>query len=284
MMAKIERLTLERRFLDLLARGDEAVSAERAALVVAHPDDETLGLGAQLPRLKGLTIVHVTDGAPRNAIDAAAHGFAEWKDYAAARRREAEAALAHAGVGPDALVRLDQPDQEASTRLPQITRSLADLFSQRGVEVALTHAYEGGHPDHDATAFAVHAARRLRAAAGCEVGIIEMPFYRAEGSGWARQSFVADPGHPELAIRLNEDQRGLKGHMVDAHETQRGTLSLFSLDSESFRSAPNYDFTGLPNGGNLLYERHPWGMTGARWRELARQALADLRLRSEPCA
>lgn len=56
-------------------------------------------------------------------------------------------------------------------------------------------------------------------------------------------------------------------------------LSAFSLDAEFFRRAPAYDFTALPNQGLLLYERHPWGMTGARWTALAADALRALGLR-----
>jgi hypothetical protein len=35
-------------------------------LVAAHPDDEVMGAGAQLPHLSGIRIIHVTDDAPRN--------------------------------------------------------------------------------------------------------------------------------------------------------------------------------------------------------------------------
>ncbi len=40
--------------------------AERVMIVVAHPDDETIGLGAQLRRFEDALLVHVTDGAPRD--------------------------------------------------------------------------------------------------------------------------------------------------------------------------------------------------------------------------
>src|SRR5205085_11027704 len=85
---------MSERFLQLLGTRGAAIPAGRAALVVAHPDDETLGLGGQLPRLNGLTIIHVTDGAPRNRHDASRHGFATAAAYAAARRRAPEAAVA----------------------------------------------------------------------------------------------------------------------------------------------------------------------------------------------
>jgi hypothetical protein len=71
--------------------------------------------------------------------------------------------------------------------------------------------------------------------------------------------------------------------MLDIYESQRATLSPFATDVESFRRAPSYDFTVLPNGGALLYERYDWGMTGARWLALSRDALRELGFASEPC-
>ena len=62
-------------------------------IVVAHPDDETIGMGAQLCRFDDALLVQVTDGAPRDGHDAAAHGFATLADYAAARRARAGGAL-----------------------------------------------------------------------------------------------------------------------------------------------------------------------------------------------
>src|SRR3954452_6783766 len=136
-------------FLDALA-GDRSVSGERVAIVVAHPDDETLGLGAQLPRLPGLAIVHVTDGAPRDLGDARRLGFETTEAYAAARHRELETAMALAGIGSDALIGLGVPDQEAAHHLAAVAIRLADLFCEKRIEIVFTHAYEGGHPDHDA--------------------------------------------------------------------------------------------------------------------------------------
>jgi N-acetylglucosamine malate deacetylase 2 len=261
------------RLLAALA-GGLRIEARSLAVVVAHPDDETIGLGAQLRRLEGVTIVHVTNGAPRNGEDASRHGFTGWEDYAAARRRELEAAVALGGVAPDALVAFDVPDQEAALDLAGTARRLAALFAERGVEVVLTHAYEGGHPDHDAVAFAVHAAARL----GGGASILEMPFYRAGPDGWIIQTFVADPLAPEIALWLDDYARGLKLHMMNAHVSQAATLAGFAPRVERFRRARPPDFGVLPNGGDLLYETAGWGMTGARWRDLVRAAKAELGL------
>lgn len=272
---------MERSFLDRLGAGRQPIESA-AALVVAHPDDETLAAGAQLSRLENITIVHVTDGAPRNGADAARHGFATAAEYAAARRRELECAVGLAGVTPDALVGFAIADQEAALRMPEVARQLAALLVERRIGIVLTHAYEGGHPDHDAVALCVHEARRLLAAEGRAVDVIEMPFYHADASGWVRQRFVPNPRLPETRIRLAEAEMALKRRMLDAHTSQRGTLAGFGTEEERFRPAPAYDFTALPNGGDLLYERYGWGMTGARWRQLARDALDELRAR--PCA
>lgn len=252
------------------------VPAARVAVVVAHPDDETIALGGQLPRLDGVTIIHVTDGAPRGGADAHAHGFDIPDAYAKARRRELEAAMEIAGVRHNALIGLGIPDQEASRHLCRIARRLADLFGEREIDVVFTHAYEGGHPDHDATALAVHAASRALARERPGPAVIEMPFYHLGSSGWTTQRFLPAPGIPEVEIRLDPEQRRRKQRMIDAHRTQVSVLSMFSTEVERFRAAPNHDFTRLPNEGRLLYEQYGWGMTGERWQALARAAKAEL--------
>lgn len=252
------------------------LEASRIAIVVAHPDDETIGVGAQLPRLVSVTIVHVTDGAPRSGHDAADRGYASWRDYAASRRRELIAAMALVGVSADSLVSLDIPDQEATDRIVEIAQRLTALFYERTIRHVLTHAFEGGHPDHDACAVAVHLACRILRARGVEPPVlIEMPYYTLGQDGWRLQRF-SDALLPETVIELRPHERLLKKAMLAAHSSQAAVLSLFPIEVERFRCSPSYDFTRLPNGGLLLYERQSWGMTGARWLESVGKALHDL--------
>ena len=84
-----------------------------------------------------------------------------------------------AGQATPRFVELRVADQGASERMSEIAARLVDLFARHGASVVITHAYEGGHPDHDATAFAVHAAARR-----CpELRIIEMTSYHAGPGG-----------------------------------------------------------------------------------------------------
>ncbi|MBP0443615.1 PIG-L family deacetylase [Roseomonas sp. SSH11] len=246
------------------------------AIVVAHPDDETLGAGGVMPLFRDLLLLQVTDGAPRNLEDARAAGFSTAEDYAEARERELQAALRVAGVAPGR-VRLGAADQGASLNMPAIARAMAAHLARHGTRWVLTHAYEGGHPDHDATAFCVQAAAALLARGGGEApAILEMPFYHAAPDGWAIGRFL--PGPPHTVLQLTEGERARKRAMIDAFTTQAGVLGQFPLDNELFRQAPAHDFTAPPHEGQLLYERHGWGMGGQRWRALVAEASLALGL------
>ncbi|HVW93524.1 MAG TPA: PIG-L family deacetylase [Devosia sp.] len=249
-------------------------------LVVAHPDDETIALGGHLPRLRQMPIACLTDGAPADLRDAHAHGFSSAADYADARRRELEAALGVAGYPRQHLILFGVPDQQAAAQLAPLARRLAALMTERRPRFVLTHAYEGGHPDHDAAAFVVAAAAELlRRSSLPAPTIVEMPFYHAGAGGTVYQRFIPVPDAVELVLRLSPDDAVIKGEMLACHASQSGTLAPFARDTERFRLAPAYDFRTLPNGGLLQYEAWQLGLTGADWLRLAADALAALELR-----
>jgi LmbE family N-acetylglucosaminyl deacetylase len=251
------------------------VAAQAAALVVAHPDDESIGCGAQLPRLSGLTVIHVTDGAPRDGRDAARRGFPDPAAYAAVRARELDAALTLAGIAPERRIALDHPDQGVAEIIAPLARQLAALFAARGITVALTHAYEGGHPDHDAVALGLRGARRLLGPD--RLAVIEMPFSHAGPDGIEAGRFLpTDPPRRAIALHLDPEDCAFKAALFAAHASQAATLNRFPIALERFREAPDDGFGLLPNGGRLLYERRETGLDGTRFRALAEAAEREI--------
>jgi LmbE family N-acetylglucosaminyl deacetylase len=257
--------------LALLA-ADEPVAA-RVMIIVAHPDDETIGLGAQLHRFADALLVHVTDGAPRDGDDARAYGFARIADYATARRAELAAALREGGAEGLRRLALDIPDKQAWRDLAGLARRVAGLLRSERPAAIFTHAYEGGHPDHDAAAFAVHAACQLVAAPP----IIEMPFYHRRDGRLVTGEFLPASARG-VAIPLRPEDRERKRRMIDRFATQRWLLDQFDNAAERFRRAPAYDFRQPPHPGELHYETLGWGIGGADWRRTAAATWASLGL------
>jgi LmbE family N-acetylglucosaminyl deacetylase len=252
-----------------------AVDASETTIVVAHPDDETIGFGALLARLANVRVIVMADGAPRDGMDARRAGFATWRDYARARRAELRAALATANVAPSQITELGTPDQEVCRLMASSSLRLAALLDEQRASIVFTHAFEGGHPDHDATAFCVHAAARLL---GSRAPLtIEAPFYHLSGASMRTQAFC--DGQDEVVMTLSDDERRKKTEMIAAHVTQAGTLRPFQSAVERYRSARPYDFTRLPNNGRALYALYHWGLEPQEWPALAAEAMRRLKLR-----
>jgi LmbE family N-acetylglucosaminyl deacetylase len=261
--------------------------AQRVIIVAAHPDDETLGLGAQLCRFDNALLVHATDGAPRDGEDARNYGFRTQADYAAARRQELAAALRAGAAEQVRTLCLNLPDKQAMADLPSLTRRLAELLRAENPAAVFTHAYEGGHPDHDSVAFAVHAACLLF---DRPPAILEFPlYYRAEGrmvAGRFPRSAAPEgpsPARREWAVDLNDRDILRKRAMLDCFVTQRWLFEPFDLSVEHLRPAPEYDFREPPHPGELHYETLGWGITGAEWRGVAAAALTCLGLAAAAC-
>ena len=255
--------------------------APRAVVVAAHPDDETMGAGAMLPRLLAgsLDLLHVTDGAPRHRSSWGRQEFRTWDEYAEARRSELLRALAVAGIPPERAHRLGLMDNETSFDLAGVAYRLMERFAEMRPQVVITHPYEGGHTDHDATAFAARAACRLLERDGAQVpALVEFTSYHNEGGDRVYGRFLPFDGAPETAVPLSWEERDRKRRMFDCFPTQHCVLRDVPVRVERYRPAPRYDFTSAPHAGRLRYERYPLGLKGKQWRQLAADALQKLKL------
>ncbi|GJG86041.1 hypothetical protein tb265_12220 [Gemmatimonadetes bacterium T265] len=257
----------------------------RTLVLLAHPDDEILGASTLLAALgPAAHVVHVTDGAPRAMGDAEHAGCATREAYAALRREECEAALALVGVGAEQQETLGVVDQEAWHDLAGLARQVVELIERLRPALLVTHPYEGGHPDHDATAFAAHAACAVLADRGAAPPVlVEQTSYHADPDPdapdrLATASFLVVPGAgPVATVTLDDAERARKAEMFAAYASQARVLAQFPIAAERFRRAPAYDFTHPP-ATTVWYERLGWHVTAADLCAAARGASHTLGL------
>jgi N-acetylglucosamine malate deacetylase 2 len=235
----------------------------RIVVVVAHPDDEVIGAGGQLHRWPFVHFIHVTNGSPASLEDAHRAGCVTREKYARLRRGEFEAVLREICVLASRCHWLGFEDQSAAFYLREITAALRGRFQELRPELILTHPFEGGHPDHDAVAFAVHQAAET-------IPIIEMAGYHACGDRFCSGQFLNEN---DVHVRnLSIFEQAQKRRLFACYRSQSQTLSLFGTEMEKFRAAPAYNFEQPPHPGRLHYEWYPWGMTASLWSQLAQNA------------
>src|SRR6266850_1658522 len=197
------------------------------AVIVAHPADEVVGAGCLISKLVDVTVLHVTDGAPREMAD--------------------------------------------------LTKRITTFLQRTGADIVITHPYEGGHPDHDATAFATHTALRLMKENGLRPpALFEMALHPSEDFKAKIPEFLPGPERETTTLLLDERATRLKRQMLACFETQRASLAISPFGPEKFRQPSTYDFTTPPHDGKLHYENFNWAPSSDEWQTLASQALADL--------
>jgi N-acetylglucosamine malate deacetylase 2 len=252
----------------------ELARETHCAVIVAHPDDEVIGAGGLISRLNNVTVLHITDGVPGNGYVAEA-GYSKRSDYAQARLSECRKALALANVDPENVIEFGLGGSQTPFKLADLTRRVAAFLRHTSPDVVLTHPYEGGHPDHDATAFATHAALRLLRRNGFKPPSIFEIAIRPSRDGTKRVLDFLPTGAGEITtLMLDEKTLDLKRQMFACFTTQPDLPRETAFSRERFRKPPRYDFALPPKGGTRNYEN--FGAVTAEWQELVREAWSSL--------
>lgn len=237
----------------------------RTLVLVAHPDDESVGCGALLQRIREPIVVFATDGAPQEEVF--------WNKYGSrlryARVREEEARRALATIGVSELEFLgSQPlpsgegicDQELHEHLGEACTRLNSIIRRRRPEAIITLAYEGGHPDHDACSI-------LAFSLGTQHGLSvwEFPLYHRNSSGeMVYQRFVVPDLHEETILEITPEEMEYKTAMFETYTSQHPFLLEFDPKIERFRRQHVYDYSQPPHAGKLNYEEWKWQATGSQ--------------------
>ena len=230
----------------------------RTLVVVAHPDDEAVGCGALLQRMRDPIVVFATDGAPFDKYFWGQYGSRE--AYRELRRKEARSALALIGVKNVFFLGDEQAivDQQLFRNLARAVDFLSRLVEQVRPEILLTLAYEGGHPDHDSCNFLCYiVGRRL------SVPVWEMPLYHRSSDGVGVFQEFLDEGD-EIVVQPTAEEIENRKQMLAAYPSQGQTIQQFASTTERFRPLRRYDYTKPPHPGVLNYEAWQWPITGSQ--------------------
>lgn len=185
----------------------------RLVVVSPHPDDEVLGCGGLIAHARRcgipVTILSVTDG------EACYPGDDVWTAdrLRATRRDELERAAARLGVARTHVEALAVGDGQVASGEDALAATLSR--SIQSTDTVLTTWGRDGHPDHEATARAVH-----RAASACGARVVEFPVWawhwldpRGDASGI--------PG--AMRVALSETARRAKLAALDCFASQLGS-------------------------------------------------------------
>ncbi len=237
---------------------------DRTLVLVAHPDDEAVGCGVLLQRMRRPGVIFLTDGAPEDQYFWGKFGSRE--TYSQVRENEARVALAAVGVEQVEIIR-SVTDQRLYTMLQHANDYLSEAIQRLQPTALLTLAYEGGHPDHDSCSFlSAQLGRRF------SLPVWEMPLYfrRDDGRIIAQTEFLK-PGPEQVTVTPSEVELARKRAMLEAYASQGEVLKQFTDAIEHFRPQVRYDYGCRPHEGTLNYDAWGWSMRGEQVCEAVRQ-------------
>jgi len=239
----------------------------RVLVLVAHADDESVGYGALLQRMREAVVVIATDCAPRDKYFWERFGSRE--RYALLRRDEARRAMELAKVRElvwlaDEDGRLE--DQRLFLNLAGAYEQLKKLVRRVKPEAIATLAYEGGHPDHDSCSV-------LGWKLGEEFGlpVWEAPLYSREYEVSAGRTFGTEgrgrvqrficENDEQVVVEIGAEELEIKRAMCAQYASQGDFLQTFDAGREVVRPQVKYMYEQAPHEGLTNYEQWQWWMS-----------------------
>ncbi|MCW5965090.1 MAG: PIG-L family deacetylase [Bryobacterales bacterium] len=253
-------------------------SPDKSVLViVSHPDDETLGC-AHLLLLQPAQchILHTTTGAPAEERFWRQAGAESREEYAVARRKELLAAMEVFAVAPERLHMLPFGDRDLPRNLATLVHQVHAHIEALTPGCIYTHAFEGGHPDHDSTRYAVGRALEMMRREGKPVPELrEFTGYHARGGEFFSGAFL-DGGVTAVDVHLDPEEMVRKRRALDCYYSQQRVIQRFALSPERWRPAPAEDFRRRPHEGPLYYEIREMGYRFEEFAGLTQEADASI--------
>jgi LmbE family N-acetylglucosaminyl deacetylase len=188
-----------------------------------HPDDELIGLGFTLLKQheqgNTITVIYTSNGAPQVPEWYPVGGCNNPEEYLEKRKIEAARALEDVlGIPAHDNYFLPFADYDLSFCLPALENALKEIFSITNWSEVYVPAFEGGHPDHDATHLAAVKAYKLL---GAPFYLYEYAEYGLDNEGKPVFNTFTD-GKPDTAISINLStiEQYIKEGALLMHETQ----------------------------------------------------------------
>lgn len=231
-------------------------SFKKPLAIYAHPDDEVIGASCALEYYGAdVQLAFVTDGAP-TLEDAPEyyHPNTPWQfgsEYIDLRRSEARDVGRILGVQNEVQF-LGLTDSSLHLETVNLLQMLRKLIVGTMPDLILTHAYEGGHLDHDLVSAAVW---KIINEAKMAVSVCETPLYSIQkGQMTHNQKFARHDGWPTFTALPSE----AKGKAMSRYLSQQIDLKYFDpkvMEYYHFRTDPDLStFRELPNGGETTYD------------------------------
>ena len=212
--------------------GHTTENFDKVLVFVAHPDDESIACAGLMQRAKRPLVVFAVDGAPPHY--GFENRFGSLRSYSDHRFREAATALAALPLCSfRRLTRQDGTgfvDQHLFLEMPEAFASLLQITREFSPDWIVSHAFEGGHLDHDAC----HVLAK-QVAVTLNVKSLEFPLYwRTARGNDCFQRFREDRQN-QFTLELSGQELALKRRMLAEYKSQRGLTSVFQPEIERFR-------------------------------------------------